>query len=84
MLSHLQNYQHCYQADGEPLVRKHSPYEILNSTGVSAIRWYSHNGIYVMVATVSLRNTGVDKAYTRNTTIFVFVPKSILASYSMH
>ena len=52
VLSHLQNYQHCYQADGEPLVRKHSPYEILNSTGVSAIRWYSHNGIYVMVATV--------------------------------
>ena len=29
-----------------------TPYQILNSSGVSSIAWSGHNGIYIFVATV--------------------------------
>lgn len=59
-----QNYRHCFQeaegsSDTTPGHGQEvpvTPYQILNSTGVSSLRWHGHNGIYVMVATVVARN----------------------------
>lgn len=47
----LQNYRHCFQ-EGSGIMGESTPYQILNSSGVSSIAWSGHNGIYIFVATV--------------------------------
>ena len=47
----LQDYQHCFQ-EGSGAMGESTPYQILNSSGVSSIAWSGHNGIYIFVATV--------------------------------
>ena len=68
---YLQTYQHCFQA-GTDAVRRTTPYQILNSTGVSSITWGGHNGMYIMVVTVVAR----DYRYTQAIDNLSSVPHS--------
>lgn len=69
-----QNYRHCFQESesGRGAFDKAAVYPVLNRTGISAIAWQGHNGIYVMVATV------VDKTYRQ---VAIYLRIAVVTSY---
>ena len=50
----IQTYRPCYEEGGE--LNKRVKYHILNSTGVSSLKWPEHNGMYIFAATVVARD----------------------------
>ena len=53
-MSILKTYRSCYEGEGE--LNGNTRYQILNSSGVSSLKWPERNGMYVFAATVVARD----------------------------
>lgn len=49
-----ETYRSCYEEGGE--LNKHTEYQLLNSTGVSSLKWSKHNGMYMFDVIVVARD----------------------------
>ena len=49
-----QTYRSCYEEGGE--LNHRTEYQILNSSGVSSLKWPEHNGIYTFAVTIVARD----------------------------
>ena len=61
---YIQTYRSCYE-EGE--LKKRTEYQILNSTGVSSLRWPQRNGMYMFAVTVVARDYRYWFIYTQQT-----------------
>lgn len=49
-----ETYRSCYEEGGE--LNQHTDYQILNSSGVSSLKWPERNGIYTFAVTIVARD----------------------------
>ena len=50
----FKNYRSCYEGVGD--LTRNTEYQILNSTGISSLKWPGHNGMYVFAVTIVARD----------------------------